>query len=138
MSKSYLFIINTDRYAGNFEREMCAYSTGVIGDCEVGDRQADDFIETYNKTIRDFFEKNIEQRPDDHGCYRPVEIYNNNPNIDNEYHSLVIYFEAQPTSDMIAIMKNRSIEYGKLNNIKVLSFELKSEETIVKTIDIII
>ena len=138
MCKSYLFIINTDKYAGNFEREICAYSTGIIGDCEVGDKQADDFIETFNKTICDLFERNIEHRPDDLGCYRPVEIYNNNPNIGNEYNSLVIFFEEQPTQDMIAIMKNRSIEYGKLNNIKILGFELKSEETIVKTIDIII
>lgn len=138
MSKSFLFIINTDSYAGNFEREMCAYSTGIIGDCEVGDKQADDFIETFNKTICDLFERYIEQRPDEHGCYRSTEMYNNSPTNGNEYNSLVIYFEKQPTSDMITIMKKRSVEYGESNNIKVLGFELKSEETIVKTIDIII
>ncbi len=31
----YLFVIDTDTYAGNFEREMCAYVTGQIGECEV-------------------------------------------------------------------------------------------------------
>ena len=30
------FIIDTDQYAGNFERELCAWTTGQIGECEVG------------------------------------------------------------------------------------------------------
>jgi hypothetical protein len=32
----WLFIVDTDSYAGNFERCMCAYMTGQIGECEVG------------------------------------------------------------------------------------------------------
>ena len=28
----YLFVIDTDSYAGNFEREMCAYLTNQIGE----------------------------------------------------------------------------------------------------------
>lgn len=36
----FLFVIDTDAYAGNFEREMCAYMTGHVGDCAVGDDKA--------------------------------------------------------------------------------------------------
>jgi hypothetical protein len=35
--EGYVFIIDTEQYAGNFEREMCAYCTGILGDCEVGE-----------------------------------------------------------------------------------------------------
>ena len=40
-NEKYLFVIDTDSYSGNFEREMCAYCTGQIGDCEVGIEHAD-------------------------------------------------------------------------------------------------
>ena len=33
----WVFIIDTNQYAGNFERAMCAYCTGMIGQCEVGE-----------------------------------------------------------------------------------------------------
>jgi hypothetical protein len=35
-----LFVVDTDTYAGNFEREMCAYITGQVGECEVGEEIA--------------------------------------------------------------------------------------------------
>jgi len=41
----YKFIIDTDQYAGNFEREMCAYLTGTVGECGVGD----EFAELFSK-----------------------------------------------------------------------------------------
>lgn len=56
----YLFVIDTDRYAGNFERERCAYVTGQIGDCGVGKENA---------------EIARQEVPDEHGCARPVSIF---------------------------------------------------------------
>jgi hypothetical protein len=66
------FVIDTDTYAGNFERELCAYITGVVGECGVGQGIADKLdgnsavekIETY-----------IGTEPDEHGCWRPCKIY---------------------------------------------------------------
>lgn len=43
----YGFIIDTDSYSGNFEREMCAYITGQIGDCCVGDEYVEEFMEQF-------------------------------------------------------------------------------------------
>jgi hypothetical protein len=58
------FVIDTDSYAGNFERELCAYITGVVGDCGVGSRKIEfDEIE------------GVAQVADDNGCYRPCAIY---------------------------------------------------------------
>lgn len=63
----WAFIIDTDTYAGNFERELCAHITGHIGDCGVGDDFVESGIELRFKTIL--------QIPDDRGCYRPCSIW---------------------------------------------------------------
>ncbi len=67
----YLFVIDTTDYAGNFERELCAFITGRIGDCEVGREMSELFTE---ETGQEPFE-NVIGEADDHGCYRPVTIY---------------------------------------------------------------
>lgn len=70
----YLFVIDTNRYAGNFEREMCAYVTGQIGECGVGKENA----ELAKQEIPDVvakLEELIEMVPDEHGCARPVSIF---------------------------------------------------------------
>ncbi|MCR4284420.1 MAG: hypothetical protein NUV97_00035, partial [archaeon] len=70
----YLFVIDTNTYAGNFERQMCAYVTGQIGECEVGEENAK-FArqEIPNEVAR--LEELIESVPDEHGCHRPVSIF---------------------------------------------------------------
>jgi hypothetical protein len=65
----YGFVVDTDKYSGNFEREMCAYMTGHIGECEVGDKEAKKYLEKYSLI------EGIISKPDDHGCRRPVVIY---------------------------------------------------------------
>ena len=32
----YGLVVKTNSYAGDFEREYCAYVTGQVGECEVG------------------------------------------------------------------------------------------------------
>lgn len=77
MDTKWIFIIDTDSYAGNFERDMCAYVTGCIGDCEAGKK----FAEMYRKETKDGdeyenqFSEYIEQRTDEHGCARPTECW---------------------------------------------------------------
>lgn len=69
-----IFVIDTSSYAGNFERDLCAYVTGVIGECEVGK----EFSDLYSQETREEysqFEDIIDMRPDDHGCHRPTSIY---------------------------------------------------------------
>ncbi len=40
---AHLFVIDTEQYAGNFERQLCAWCTGQVGECGVGDSEAEDF-----------------------------------------------------------------------------------------------
>lgn len=63
------FVIDTDSYAGNFERELCAHICGHIGECGVGS----DYVEDGTEEIF----HNVIQVPDEHGCHRPCSIYPN-------------------------------------------------------------
>lgn len=60
-------IVDTDKYSGNFEREMCAFATAQIGECEVG---AEEIDETH--PYASWWETHIQQVED--GCWRPVAI----------------------------------------------------------------
>jgi hypothetical protein len=87
------FVIETNEYAGNFEREMCAFLTGEIGECEVGEEFVDDLPVKFN---------NIMSVPDDNGCHRPVSMDDNNIN------NVIIFFETEPTKKQIDFMKERA------------------------------
>ncbi len=143
MSERYVFIIHTDQYAGNFERELCAYCTGVVGRCEVGDKERDKFIADYGKEKSYDMEELLEQRSDDNGCLRPVSMCspgNNSPG----NNSLEIYFYDRPTQEIIDIIKERAKKFTqgvdrvweKPRTMKILGFELKVEITTTEYIDI--
>ena len=70
----YVFVIDTESYAGNFEREMCAYVTGVLGECGVGEEMVELYTEETGEDESRFYEL-LEQRPDEHGCHRPCYIW---------------------------------------------------------------
>ena len=95
--EGYAFVIDTDSYAGNFEREMCAYLTGIIGDCEVGDN----FVEELPIN----FEDTIKQVSDDMGTYRPCSIWIEP--ITGEYNSVAIFFHKEPVYKDVEFLKNR-------------------------------
>jgi hypothetical protein len=69
----HVVVIDTDQYAGNFEREMCAFLTGQTGECGVGKEIA-------NKARQDikhlpWWISHIAQAPDEHGTLRPTTIW---------------------------------------------------------------
>jgi hypothetical protein len=104
--------IMTDSYTGNFEREMTAYCTGHIGDCEVGIEEANEYAIDYSLADR------VDQIPDGHGTYRPVVMDNNADN-------LIIVFEDDyiiPENEIDFIFM-RAIEYGKKNDIEILGVD---------------
>ncbi|MBU1976527.1 MAG: hypothetical protein KKA62_01075 [Nanoarchaeota archaeon] len=124
----YLFVIDTDTYAGNFERQMCAYVTGQIGECEVGKEQARLAKQEIPEVVAQL-EELIKSVPDEHGCHRPVSIFPN-PRYGNDgqgnqalltaenreqfpgpaYNSVAIYFNSIPDSRLLDVMKERAKE----------------------------
>ena len=74
VEEQFIFVIDTDAYAGNFERGLCAYITGRLGECEVGEDEAEIFREEVGDPDELF--EFIDSKPDeDGGCLRPVTIF---------------------------------------------------------------
>jgi len=94
--EGFAFIVDTDQYAGNFEREMTAFLTGHIGECEVGEELAEKLPISFD---------NVMDVADDNGCYRPTSCWKS-PKI-AKYNSVAIFFESRPTQEQIDFMKER-------------------------------
>lgn len=126
MNKLYYFIVETNKYAGGFERELCAHMTGCIGECGVGKEFVDE-------TIKKIFDDKIYWKPDDYGCARPVEIY---PGKDQKYNSLSIFFNEKPTKKEIELLKERAKTFKFEKGIKILGFKLLEVKQVEKEIKI--
>jgi len=72
-TQKYSLIIDTENYAGNFERELTAFVTGHIGECGVGADAADAYIKAGYKPL-DFVELRISE-DDNVSCSRPTRTY---------------------------------------------------------------
>lgn len=123
----FIFVIDTDQYSGNFEREMCAYVTGAVGECRVGNKEADLFKEEVNDD--QLTDKTLWVADDDSPCYRPASPWPS-PGRHNDghgrhfddtvetdghkwpaYESVAIFFCEKPTAEDIASMKERAYKY---------------------------
>jgi len=74
---SLYFVIDTDSFAGNYERPLCAFMTGQIGECGVGKSQQAIFELETTVEQQEEMEELIGTEPDDHGCCRPARIWPN-------------------------------------------------------------
>ena len=102
-------MIDTNQYAGSFERPMCAYVTGSYSECQVGEKFASIALSEIPKQAREL-EFIIDKRPDDSFCHRPVGIIEN-PNHDDELNSVSIYFHTKPNSELFDLMKQRAQKF---------------------------
>lgn len=69
MSEKQGFIVDTNQYSGSWEREMCAFMTGHVGDCGTEKRTAEAYLEEFPLF------PSVKKMEDEDGCRRPVEIY---------------------------------------------------------------
>lgn len=123
IKKGYALVIDTNEYAGNFERELTAFCTGIIGECEEGK-------EYVFEDITDIFEESIQQCPDDSGTHRPCEAISNG----KECNSVAVFFYEKPTDFQIQTIKHRAgcfNEHRKIvdqwnpnSSIEILGFRL--------------
>ena len=132
-------IIRTNKYAGNFERDLCAHCTGQIGECGVGG----DYVTDKNS---DFFEDQIISISDEDGCSRPCSIWNLES--ESDYTSVIIYFENKPTQEAIDIIRERcgtfldavrerdEYNFKNLEGFEILWFKLLKSETIEEELDV--
>lgn len=109
MKQTYELHIETNKYAGNFEREMCAFLTGVIGECGVGDSEQAIYKE------EESYEFEIRQVADEHGVERPVVISGEG------YESLTIFLYEPLNDTEIEIIKRRLPIFAEQNNLVIKS-----------------
>lgn len=110
--QNYL-VIDTDSYSGNFEREMCAFLTLSYGECGVGEE-----IAVYerrlvnNDAFVDFICDCIGREPDEHGCWRPVKICQNENT--GQYESLEITLDGKLDDRMVDWVSDRIKNFRSL------------------------
>lgn len=141
----YYLIIDTNSYAGNFERNFCAFVTGEWGDSGVGAEVSKKYSDGIHNL--DWFKENIIhiENPEYPGSesYSPVDIYlSEEPHI-NKYNSVQIYIEEVPDDLVIAEIIERSKYFvdnyhavmssvGRsdldIENFKLLSLRILKEE----------
>ena len=139
-------VIDTDSYAGNFERELCAYVTGRWDHETHGGDQAEIFekevllskLELPHDPFEGYITTTLTQDDD---C--PVEAYQclEWEPINRKMNSVGIFFEQEPTPELIELIKERSYKFaneGKIFDypvtLKIIGFRLlkrtvKIEET---------
>lgn len=118
----YVFIIDTDQYSGNFERELCAFLTGSVGECGVGDGEQALFKE--NGQFQDLADKTSFQ-PDDNGCSRPATIWETGKV--GVYKSVAIFFDSMPSPEEVAFMKQRAKEFIDVHLANVRRYNKKAK-----------
>lgn len=106
----YKIIIETDKYAGNFEREMTAFMTGAVDDYDIGAELKPIFKEECSKEISLEIENLVEFKPDDHGTYRPCAI---RPNKNGSYNFVEIYLCQKPRKEILELLKERAFKYAQ-------------------------
>lgn len=127
--EKYIFIIDTDEYAGNFEREMCAFCTGTVGDCEVGHKERKMFVEDCGKDKAEKMLEMLDQQCDDHGCFRPASIGG------NKNKSVYIYFYDKPCKEDIAMIKTRAERFSNSRSMQILGYKMKRIVTTTEYVD---
>lgn len=129
LGSSWIFVVDTNRYSGNFEREMCAYMTGQVGECGVGEEAAEKFREDMGGLPPDDETYAwLEQRADDHGTLRPASIWTTpgwygsrdgtyaegDPMLEGRhpaYLSVAIFMSRKPTDEEITFLKDRAQKF---------------------------
>ena len=71
----YKLVIDTTKYAGNFERETCAHVTGQYGECGVGSETAELARGDMSADLISWCDRHVDWVADESGCSRPATIW---------------------------------------------------------------
>jgi len=102
---SYILLLDTDQYAGNFERELTAWLTGTIGECGIGGLQAAQAITELPVADRKWFEAHVISRTHSDGCSRPTSIWTDP---EGKYNSVAIFMDEDPPAQILSGMSVRA------------------------------
>jgi hypothetical protein len=117
----FIFIVDTSEYAGNFERNLVAFMTGQIGECSVGFECLDYFLDEADDAEKEFVERAVVQKPDDHGTFRPASIWvtpgRMRTTADGReypaYDSVAVFLSEAPPEEYLNRWHERALRFGK-------------------------
>ena len=121
---SVIFVVDTNQYAGNFERELVAYMTGRLGDCNVGSEEALEFYQDMGlwgdksppvecwEDLRNPFDFIIPEA-DDHGCFRPATICPSPGPKPQLYNSVACFMSRCPNSEETKLLAERAYQFAE-------------------------
>lgn len=129
--KLYIFVVDTNSYAGNFNREMCAYMTGMWDNETHGGEQAEIFE---SEVGFDAFSELVNPQVDEYGLLSPQRLEQTPPS--NKYNSVGIFLNDVPSQPEIELLKSRAKKFAKegmifdrpVKNLRVKGFRLLTEE----------
>lgn len=149
---AWLFVADTERYAGNFERRMTLYCTGVLGELHVHpELDDDDLIDFEDGTISEQIINELDEKLDiyanneqGHALSYPTPGWSNDgmgketklePSEEMKhpaYLSVAIIFTARPSDELLELLKNRASQYCQLNKIELTKCRLVHQEVTVE------
>lgn len=114
---SYIYLIDTDQYAGNFEREVVAYATGCASSEDryavVAGHYRTAFPEDYRGRYNSIMYDVVAEMPDYQGfmCVAgiggtPVQVGQ-----ETQHRSVVIYLVRRPSDELLRRWLDRAREY---------------------------
>lgn len=141
------FVVDTDRYAGNFDRELATYLVGRCDNDGFNDKRVNEYRELYEADFkgRDPFEDLLSYRADDHGddlvTKSPMALA---PNREGNYNSIAIFFLEKPTPEITNLLAKRARQFSELplftkwdSRPKVLGCRLVEERTVILSSDVV-
>lgn len=126
--KLWIFLIDTDSYAGNFAYDMCAYMTGRVGECGAGEEMAARYCEDMGIVdLEDEHNDHIVDMPESRE-YMPAAPWLT-PGA-GVYNSVAIFMSRPPTESEVESMIVRARKYADAVILgKILGFRLVLRET---------
>jgi hypothetical protein len=122
---SWLLVFDTNQYTGTFERQMCAYVTGVLGQGQVGFAEA-------NEALLDFgaggspFAPLMDSTDVDES---PVVLWRAR-DTEGEYISLALLFAERPPPELCALAGRRAYTYTMREGIGLLGMRLMQQQVL--------
>ena len=118
----FIFVIRTNSYTGNFEREITGYSTGV-DDGTHGDEEAAVFYNEVDREIGESLASKVYFASGDSSYERCCSIWSYQG---FEYNDVAIFFHEIPTAEELNLISSRAKKYGAEHNIEIVGFAIIS------------
>lgn len=112
------FVIDTNAYAGNFERELSAYVIGRCDDFGEGMDPVQPYINLYRtecgKLLEDLVDCRVNDPGDDGLCRAPMDLAPTPGQKKHTFNSVAIFMKHKPSKKQLALLVERAMKFPSL------------------------